>query len=195
MPSSLSFNLFRRRREKYTHNVQLPSCCMSWGPIYAWHGLPHQRAALWRAITFTVVLGSSSRLLQVDPSLFSKASSARPTFMMAFGSLSLSKFRSKKGKVGGNGGDKIESHDASSSLGSQSTTPPPPVVVEASQKPTIASAQPHPIGVDEARDELTQSLRSKYPHNGFASGVSKCLASNFLQGVHFLKCATPAGNL
>lgn len=113
--------------------------------------------------------------------------------MMAFGSRLISKLRSKKGEAGVSDGDKTESHNIPSSSNSRSTTPPPPpLVVGAGQKPTIASAQAHPISVDdagqkstiesaqvhpisvdEARDELTKSLRSKYHHNGLAQGVTK----------------------
>ena len=86
--------------------------------------------------------------------------------MMAFGSRLVSKFRSKKGKIGGKDGkdgDQTGSHNIPSSSNSQPTTLPPPAVVETGQNPTAASAQAHPISVDEARDELTVFLRGKYP--------------------------------
>ncbi|KFY17241.1 hypothetical protein V492_00802 [Pseudogymnoascus sp. VKM F-4246] len=64
----------------------------------------------------------------------------------------LSRFRSKKGKVGGNEGDKIENHRIFGSSNSQPTTPPLPTVVKASQRQNVG----------EARDELTRSLRGKW---------------------------------
>lgn len=83
--------------------------------------------------------------------------------MMAFGSLSLSKFRSRKDKVGGKDKDKAENRNTPNASTSQSTMPPLPTAVGAGQKQTIVSAQAHPRRVDEARDELTKSLRGKYP--------------------------------
>ncbi|KFY28844.1 hypothetical protein V491_00258 [Pseudogymnoascus sp. VKM F-3775] len=71
----------------------------------------------------------------------------------------MSKFRSKKDKVGRKDGDKTEIHHVPISSNSQSTTPSLPAVVESSQNPTIVSAQAHPSGVYEARDYLTESLR------------------------------------
>lgn len=82
--------------------------------------------------------------------------------MTMFGSFSLSKLRSRKGKASGKDGDKTEDLNTPNSSTSQSTTPPP-TVVGAGQEQTIVSAQAHPIRVDEARDELTKSLRGKYP--------------------------------
>lgn len=93
--------------------------------------------------------------------------------MMAFGSRLISKLRPKKGEAGEKDGAKTENHHISTSSNSQSTTPPPPAVVEAGQKPTIASAQADPISVDEARDEITKSLRSKYPHSELIQGLLK----------------------
>lgn len=86
--------------------------------------------------------------------------------MMSFRSLLPSRLRSKGGKVGAKDGDKTKNNHVPSSSNSQPTTPPPPAVVEAGQEPTIAPAPAHPISVDEARDELIVSLRSKYPRDG-----------------------------
>lgn len=99
---------------------------------------------------------------------------------MAFGSLSLSKFRSKKEKVAGNDGDKTANHNTPGSSNSQSTTPPPPVVVKSGQKHPAGEIQAHPITIDEARDELTTSLRSKSLHSGLTVGSIKDLESNFM---------------
>lgn len=99
---------------------------------------------------------------------------------MAFGSRLISKLRPKKGEVGEKDGAKTGNRHISTSSDSQSTTPPPPAVVEADQKPTIATAQADPTSVDEARDEITKSLRSKYPDSELIQGVTKDPESNLL---------------
>ncbi|KFZ11552.1 hypothetical protein V502_07499 [Pseudogymnoascus sp. VKM F-4520 (FW-2644)] len=101
---------------------------------------------------------------------------------MSFRSLLPSRFRSKGGQVGAKDGDKTKDHHVPSSSNSQPTTSPPPAVVEAGQNPTTALPQAHPISLDEARDELTKSLRSKYPYIGLAQGTTKGPESDFLQG-------------
>lgn len=100
--------------------------------------------------------------------------------MMAFVSRLISKLRPKKGEVGEKDRAKTGNHHISTSSNSQPTTAPPLAVVEAAQKPTIASAQADPISVDEARDEITKSLRSKYPYSELIQGVTKDSESNFL---------------